>query len=130
MPRLAILVSGLLCWAMAPVGVEGDHVPHVLGPGPLHAVVEQQRAHDVGPSHVEPLRAVVAPRQAEVVEERAEVEDLLVDLHPLCTRDQRRELVAAPAVAGQLAIALGVEQRPGLAGERRVGRRDQVIGHR
>ena len=124
-PRLRALVLG-----DGTGRVEGDHVPHVLGPGPLHAVVEQQRADDVGPAHVEPLRAVVAPRQAEVVEERAEVEDLLVDLHPLGTRDQRGELVAAPAVAGQLAIALGVEQRPGLPGERRVGRRDQVIGHR
>jgi hypothetical protein len=93
-------------------------------------MVEQQRADNVGPAHVEPLRTVVARREAEVMEERAEVEDLLVDLHRLRTRDQGGELVAAPAVAGQRAIALGVEQRRGLSGERRVGRRDQLVAHR
>ena len=57
-----------------------DAVPDVRDPIGLHPVLEQERPHPVGAAHLEPLAAIGRRRQADVVQDRADVEHLLVEL--------------------------------------------------
>ena len=83
-------------------------------------MIEQQFAHEVGASHLEPLGAVGGWGEADVVQHRAEVEHLVVELDAVGDGERSRELVAPLAVGRDDRRAL-VEEPPHL-GEERSGR--------
>jgi hypothetical protein len=79
-------------------GVHRDAIPDVLHPVALHPVIEQPCPHEVGAAHLEPLAAVSGRREADVVQHRAEVQHLVVELDAIDGGERGRELVAALTV--------------------------------
>ena len=109
-------------------GVHRDAVPDVRDPVALHPVIEQQCPHEVGAAHLEPLVAVGGWGEADVVQHRAEVEHLVVELDAVGGGERRRELVAALAVGRDDRRAL-VEQPLHLGGERSGRWVDEITAH-
>ena len=97
--------------------VQGDDVPHGLGPHGVHPGITQQRANRVGAAHLETLRARKSLGQADIVQHGADVHDLHVDVEPFGLGHERGELKAPFAVCGQLRVAGCVQQVTGLPGQ-------------
>ena len=81
-------------------GVHRDAVPDVRDPVARHPVIEQQCPHEVGAAHLEPLGAISGRGQPDVVQHRAQVEHLVVQLDAVDGGERSRELIAALAVGG------------------------------
>ena len=109
--------------------MQRDHVPHLLGPRRLHAGVEQHRSHHIGAPHLETLGSIEPSRQADIVQDRADVQHFHVDLHGLGSSHERGELKAAFAVGDDMRRAAVVHQVVRPLGELRVGRVDRGIAH-
>ncbi len=86
------------------------------------------RPHDVGAAHLEPLVAVGGGGEADIVQHRAEVEHLVVELDAVGGGERRRELVAALAVGRDDRRALA-EQPLHLGRERRDRWIDEIPAH-
>ena len=109
-------------------GVHRNAVPDVRDPVALHPTIEQQRPHDVGAAHLEPLVAVGGGGEADVVQHRAEVEHLVVEFDAVGRGERRSELVAALAVGRDDRRALA--EQPLHLGCERGGRWiDEITAH-
>ena len=91
-------------------------------------MIEQQRPHEVGAPHLEPLVAVGGGGEADIVQHRAEVEHLVVELDAVGGGERCCELVAPLAVGRDDRRAL-VEQPPHFGCERSGRRIDEIAVH-
>ena len=103
-------------------------VPDVRDPVALHPVIEQECPNQVGAANLEPLAAVGDRGQADIVQQRAEVEHLVVELDAVSGGERSRKLVAPLAVGRDDRRAL-IEEPPHLGGERRRRRVDEITTH-
>ena len=105
--------------------VQRDHIPDALRTCRWHACVAHHRPHGIRTAHLESFRPRKSRRETDVVEHRADVEHLEVDIEVLGISEERGKLEAALAMGRNVRIAAVMHQLSGLPGKCGVGRLDQ-----